>query len=273
MPTSLSNHDNYDNYEQPLGFQGPPLLKPLVQVECAVQEIVSSTLEFPHDYISLPDASSSDTWTIDTREWAINHIPPFQRIRLTARSWVRRKPQIHHILSQNQGHIYMKKFRWHKLHINSPLYLLKLFSEPGVPSSSGAEFWLHTSSYVSRYQLLFHANPHLLCVHAKLPRTWPIAALLTLASSSPSPLITSAPPSLAWGVIILVALLSRVSTSDEKDPVEPERAPGAIMGSWYQNELPGSPSWCCVSMLLQRWSWNSALQCTPYSSLCRNSFS
>jgi hypothetical protein len=66
MATSLSNYDNNDDYNQTLGFYGPPLLKPLVQVECAVGEVVSSTLVFPHDYIPLPGANSNETWAVDT---------------------------------------------------------------------------------------------------------------------------------------------------------------------------------------------------------------
>jgi hypothetical protein len=66
MATSLFNYDNNDAYEEALGFDGNPLLKPLVQVECAVSEVVSSTLIFPHDYIPLPGAKSNETWAVDT---------------------------------------------------------------------------------------------------------------------------------------------------------------------------------------------------------------
>ncbi|CZR67608.1 uncharacterized protein PAC_17507 [Phialocephala subalpina] len=66
MATSFSNYDENDNYNQTLGFHGTPLLKPLVQVECSVREVVSSTLVFPHDYIPLPGASSSETWAVET---------------------------------------------------------------------------------------------------------------------------------------------------------------------------------------------------------------
>lgn len=66
MATSLYEYDNNDNYEQTLGYHGTPLLKPLVQVECAVSEVASSTLVFPHDYIPLPGANSNETWSVDT---------------------------------------------------------------------------------------------------------------------------------------------------------------------------------------------------------------
>jgi hypothetical protein len=65
MATSLWNYDSDDTFELTLGFQGPPLLKPLVQVECAVSEITDSTLVFPHSYIPFPGIASNETWAVD----------------------------------------------------------------------------------------------------------------------------------------------------------------------------------------------------------------
>lgn len=68
MVTSFWEYDNNDNFNQTLGFQGTPLLKPLVQVECAVQEVNpnSSTIVFPHDFLPSPGATNNDTWEINT---------------------------------------------------------------------------------------------------------------------------------------------------------------------------------------------------------------
>jgi hypothetical protein len=67
MASSLWSYDNNQAYNLTLGFRGPPLLKPLVQVECAVSEVVDSTLMFPHSYIPVPGTiNSNDSWTLDT---------------------------------------------------------------------------------------------------------------------------------------------------------------------------------------------------------------
>jgi hypothetical protein len=66
MVTSFWEYDNNDNFNQTLGFQGTPLLKPLVQVECAVQEINSTTIAFPNDFIPYPGAHYNETWELNT---------------------------------------------------------------------------------------------------------------------------------------------------------------------------------------------------------------
>src|ERR1700710_157006 len=81
------------------------------------------------------------------------------------------------------------------------------------------------------------------------------------AHSTASPLLTR----LAWDVLIA----GRVAAESVNSWREGFR--GARTGSGGRNGLPGSPSLCCVSMLLQRWGWNSALQCTPDSTLWRDS--
>ncbi|KAN0090094.1 hypothetical protein V8E51_018673 [Hyaloscypha variabilis] len=66
MASSLWSYDNNLAYNLTLGFQGPILLKPLVQVECAVSEVVNSALVFPHSYIPVPGINSNESWTVDT---------------------------------------------------------------------------------------------------------------------------------------------------------------------------------------------------------------
>jgi hypothetical protein len=88
------------------------------------------------------------------------------------------------------------------------------------------------------------------------------------ALSTASPLLTR----LAWDVLIPGrAAVESVNSWREGFRGARTGSGGAVMGPWYQDGLPESPSWCCESMLLQRWSWNSALQCTPDSTLCRDS--
>jgi hypothetical protein len=71
MAASLWDFDPNDSYELVLGFTGTPLLKPLVQVECAVSEVVNSTLVFPHEYIPYPGINSNESWTVDTNAWDV----------------------------------------------------------------------------------------------------------------------------------------------------------------------------------------------------------
>ena len=65
MASSMWNYNDNDDWKLGLGYQSTSLLKPLVQVECAVNNIVNSTLVFPHSYIPFPGLESDRLWTVN----------------------------------------------------------------------------------------------------------------------------------------------------------------------------------------------------------------
>jgi len=90
------------------------------------------------------------------------------------------------------------------------------------------------------------------------------------AHSTASPLLTR----LAWDVLIPGrAAVESVNFWREGFREARTGSGGAVMGPWDQDGLTDSSSWYCALMLLQRWSWISALQYTPDSTLYRDSCS